>query len=329
MQNTKKKKPVDFVRERTFGDIIGAPFYFIVQEFKQFAPMLLRFAGPFVAVSFLALSLLANDIYTAAVNNVSSPSTTPVYAFILFLAFLLGALAVTTVTHSYISLYVKNGKGNFTREDVAEMLKKNVWKVFAAGFLTGLISFVGFLLFYIPGIYLSVALSFVFIALIYENKTVGESISRSFEIIRGSWWQTFALVLVFGMIIGAMSYVFIIPIYAVIISASITGNEISSGSTIFITLFVFLYFTAYLFFISMQQVMVAFQYFNLLAQKEGLHLKDKIAAIIKEQPEKEQSKPKEQKSEDINETKPESEKKDEEKNRFSDDDEYDRFKPKY
>ena len=118
-----------------------------------------------------------------------------------------GMLAVVIVTHGYISLYVSKGKGNFTKNDVGELLKKNLWKVFGAGILVYIMAVIGFLLFYIPGIYLAVATIFVFLIIIYENKSATESISRSFEIIKGKWWQTFGLILVFGLIIGSMSYI--------------------------------------------------------------------------------------------------------------------------
>lgn len=274
-----KKEIVQFLEERTFGDVIGAPFQFIMQEFKSFAGSLLKFAGPFVALAFLAVSLLANDIYSSVVMNSSVSGLTAVYGIILVLALMLGMLAVTVVTHSYITLYVEKGKGNFTKEDVGELLKKNIWKVFGAGILVNIMVVIGMILIYIPGIYLAIVFSFVFIIIIYEKADAGKSISRSFEVIKGRWWQTFGLIFVFGMIIGAASYVFIIPIYAVIIAAAIGGTQIGTGSVILLTLFVFLYFTAYLFFMSMQQIMIAFQYFSISAGKDGIRLKERIAAI--------------------------------------------------
>ncbi|NOZ34417.1 MAG: hypothetical protein GXO80_03855, partial [Chlorobi bacterium] len=186
--NKQKKEIVKFIRERTFGDLIGAPFEFIIQEFKTFAGTLLKYAGPFVAVTFLMVSLLANDIFNAAVLKTNTPTSTIIYAVILIFSLMFGMLAVVIVTHSYISLYVSKGKGNFTKDDVGELLKKNLWKVFGAGILVYIMVVIGFLLFYIPGIYLAVATIFIFLIIIYENKSATESISRSFEIIKGKWW---------------------------------------------------------------------------------------------------------------------------------------------
>jgi len=329
MNENKQKEIVNFIQERTFGDIIGGPFQFIIQEFKLFASTLLKYAGPFVALAFLGVSLLANNIYSSVVMKTNVSGSTVVYGIILVLSLMLGMLSIVVVTHSYISLYVENGKGNFTKEDVGILLKKNVFKVFGAGILTYIMVIIGALLLYLPGIYLGIALSFVFLIIIYEKATTGKAISRSFEVIKGKWWQTFGLILVFGMIIGMSSYVFIIPIYVVVIVAAVGGKQIGAGSVILITLFVFLYFTAYMFFMSMQQIMIAFQYFNISAGKDGVHLKDRIAAINPEETginsENEIKNEEEIKTDKTEEKQNLSEKNE---NRFLDNDDINSFKPK-
>ena len=318
-----KKEIVKFLEVRTFGDIIGVPFQFIIQEFKLFAGTLLKYAGPFIAVMFLVSALLADDIYNSVLMKTNTSDTITVYTIILILALMLGILSVVVVTHSYITLYVRKGKGNFTKDDVGELLKKKIWKVLGVGFIAYLLTGIGVLLFYIPGIYLGITLSFVFIIIIYEEKTVGQTISRSFQVIKGNWWKTFALILVFGMIIGAMSYVFIIPIYIIFIFAAFSGSQIGAGSVIVITLFAFLYFAAYMFFMAMQQIMIAFQYFNISAEKDGIHLKDRIAAINKEE-----EKTSENQKTDISEKDETTETKDNEQNRFLEEDDINRFRPK-
>ena len=324
MTEKKPKEIVNIIRERTFGDIIGAPFQFIIQEFKLFAGTLLKFAGPFVALVFLTVSLLANDIYSSTVSNTNLSETTTIYGILLLLSLILGMFSVLAVTHSYITLYVERGKGNFTKDDVGVLLKKTIWKIFGAGILTYVMVIIGVLLLYIPGIYLAIALTFVFLIIIYEKVSIGKAISRSFELIKGNWWKTFGLILVFGMIIGTTSYVFIIPIYVVFILAAVSGTQISIGSAVMVTLFVFLYFTAYMFFMSMQQIMIAFQYFNISVQKEGAHLKDRIAAISENEENPEFEK---EIIENNDEEKNEKEK-NAEKNRFIKDEDINRFKPK-
>lgn len=330
MQTQKKQKEiVDFVKERDFGELIGAPFYFIIQEFKPFARSLLRYAGPYVAIAILGMSLFSNHLYKSIDLNADLEPSTVLYLLIFGIFLMIGFLAAVVTTHSYISLYVREGKDNFTMDDVGRLFKQKVFKVFFAGMLVYLIVFVGILLFYIPGIYFAIALSFFSIVIVYENATIGESISRSFQVVKGYWWLTLGVILVFGMIIGFMSYVFIIPIYAIIIVAAIGGSSISGGSVIFIVVFVGLYFVAYLFLISLQQVLVGFLYFNILTKKEEPSLFDRIDAINDDKENVEDTgifKNVETKEEKDDEKKEEDRFSDnKEDNRFDDN----RFKPKY
>ena len=114
-----------------------------------------------------------------------------------------------------------------------------------------------------------------------------------------------------------------------------------------IVLAVALYFVAYMFFIAMQQILVAFQYFNIMSKKEGMGLLDRIDAINKDgEAEKtgddvnifeikkdttEQTPDKNEITEDKAETKDDTNRfsDDAEENRFKDKDDNDRFKPKY
>ena len=335
----KTKEIVNFTKERDFGELIGAPFYFIIQEFKPFARTLIRYAGPLVAIALLSMTLLSNSIYKAVDSNTEPSGTIVIYILILIFFLMLGFLAAVTATHSYISLYVRKGKDNFTIDEVGELVKRNVFKILFAGILVYIMVVVGFLLLYIPGIYLAVALSFFSIIIVYEDVSIGKSISRSFDVVKGHWWLTVGIILVFGMIIGFASYIFIIPVYVVIIAAAIGGTSIGPGSVIVIVLSVALYFVAYIFFISLQQVLIGFQYFNIRTKKEGLGLFERIDAINEEDEKEESSKDIQNDSliiEDVPEDEKEAKEKDEE-NRFSDNgnekrfDENDnnRFKPKY
>ncbi len=359
----KKKENVDFIKTRDFGDKLGAPIYFFIQEFKLLSLTILRFAGPWLAITILATSLISNSIYKASISNTEPNEVVILYGFLILLFLMIGFLVSIAATHSYISLYVKEGKGNFTIEDVGNLIKKKIFKIFFAGILISLIVVLGFLFFYIPGIYLAIAMSFFSIVIVYEDANIGESISRSFKIIKGHWWETFGLTFVFGLIVGFASYVFIIPIYVIFIVAAIGGKTIGAGSVIVLILFISLYFVAYMFFVSLKQTIIAVQYFSLITNKEGMGLKERIASINKEKEikkgaifeektetednwedllEKHKKKIAETKEKDYsNKTtkkikEKETKKEDgltnstgKEKNRFLDNNENDRFKPKY
>lgn len=330
-----KKEPIDFKKERSFSQLLESPFKFFIQEFKPLIKVFARFAGPWVAIALLAVTVLSSNIYQSSLSGGQLEDTSLIYVAIISFFLSLGFFAVVVATQSYITLYVRKGKDNFSQEDVGELIKKNVVKIFLAGLLTFVMVFVGFILLYLPGIYIAVATSFFAIAIVFEDASIGESIARSFKIIKGNWWFTFGLTLVFGMMVGTIMYIFIIPIYVVIFSSAIAGTTIGLGSVIVIIFSVILYFVGYVLYMGMLQMLFSFQYFNLVSKNEGLNLYERINAINKpgdknEVSEKEDSSGNEMtstKNEEINENENRfSDSK--EKNRF-DDNSNNRFKPKY
>jgi len=57
--------------------------------------------------------------------------------------------------------------------------------------LVGVITFVGFILFFIPGVIFSIWFSFAFFTLVVENKRGFAALAASREYVRGYWWPIF------------------------------------------------------------------------------------------------------------------------------------------
>lgn len=272
-------KNINFMEQRDFGELIGTPFYFLKQEFKLFSLILLKYAGPFLALSMLGLGLFATNTYSSSLSMYGGGDPHFGYLFLFFIFLMIGLLSVMLLSISYITMYVKAGKGNFSEKDVVTVAKSKVWPVIGVGFLVGIMAGIGILLFYLPGIYLGIALSFAFIAVIYENKSVGDSISRSFQIVKGKWWNTFALILVFGMIVSFTSYIFFIPAYIIAIF-SVVNNSFGMAKIIIIVVFGALYFAAYLYMTALQHILIGFQYFSIITEKEGGSLESEVDEIL-------------------------------------------------
>ncbi|MEA2041776.1 MAG: hypothetical protein U9N85_04410 [Bacteroidota bacterium] len=277
------EKFINFREQRDFGELIGTPFHFLKQEFKPFSLILLKYAGPFLALFMLGLGLFAQDAFNKTQITYGSQMPNFIYLIAFVVLFMLGFIAVMLLTNSYITMYVKAGKGNFSENDVLTIAKENFWPVIGAGILIGLMVGVGFLLFYLPGIYLAIATSFAFISIVYEGKGVGGSISRSFAVIRGKWWITFALIFIFGLIVSFTSYIFFIPGYIIGIFA-FANNSFDMGELLTVIVFAILYFTAYFYMTALQHLLIGFQYFNILTEKEGGTLEDEIDEIIQDEP---------------------------------------------
>jgi hypothetical protein len=70
------------------------------------------------------------------------------------------------------------------------------------GILMWLVLILGYILLIIPGIYLTVRLSFIYYAVIIENRSATDAFARSWSLTKGFWWQIFWAFFILGLVIG-------------------------------------------------------------------------------------------------------------------------------
>jgi len=367
VQTTSKKKYVNVLEERTFGDMIGVPFAFLFQEFKGIILSILKYAGPIFTFAILLGVLLLKDAFTnlPLQGSIYSQNEIGFSFIIIWIIFMLAIHTIVAVTYKYVSVYEKYGKGNFTIKDVGEGLFMIILKILGASIILGifsvlalvilsLIPFVGPFLYFIGIIYLSVNLSLFPFIIAHEKVNIGTAFSRSFSLIKGKWWFSFGLYILFFLIIYFSMYAAMIPMILVGVISPLAGLTSGGGTIIMIVLFIIILFFIYFLLIAAMNFLFSFQYFNLLARKEGANLSERISAIndnketegdifkVKENDnstgEEKQKENDETQKDIINEEdkiKPDDKwskllDNNQKKNRFEDDDdENDRFKPKY
>jgi len=76
-----------------------------------------------------------------------------------------------------------------------------------AQFITGILTAIGMLLFFIPGIIITIMFSLIIPAIIIEQKGAFESLGRSRRLVRNRWLKTFALLLILVIIIGVVTII--------------------------------------------------------------------------------------------------------------------------
>jgi hypothetical protein len=104
----------------------------------------------------------------------------------------------------------------------------------------------GFILLVVPGIYLSIRLSFVYYAVMIENRSTFDAFNRSWRLTQGHWWKIFwaFLVLFFAIFIPA----FIVLIIFTVIDpsgADIGGSLLSFLVSPFISVYYVLLFMSF------------------------------------------------------------------------------------
>lgn len=233
---------IEFKRERELGDILTDTFKFLRYNFKPLSKVMLKVVGPALLVMALALigyNILviggSKNIFTVLSSGGSMAEgygqfSLVVIGGVLFLALI--SIAFYAVFYAAINYSIQsyiNNQGEIIISEVAENVRKSWVNFFGLTFLSGVMVLFGILLCFIPGIYLYVPLSLVFSIAVFHNMSVGESISYSFKLVKGSWWITFLTLFVMGIIFYLASTIFQLPmiIYTLIKTFAIAKEGLS------------------------------------------------------------------------------------------------------
>jgi hypothetical protein len=206
----------EFYKEREFGEFISTPITFFVQEFKLIFKGLMLFVAPFILLEVIMTYYLKlgfkQDMMTILKMGTNYNYGEMMGSNLLFsLLALLQSAMLFTFLGVYVKLYILSGKGNFGINDIWEGIKKFYFRVFFGNFLALIMIVIGVILLLIPGIYIGVVMWILAPIIIFEDQSVGVSISRSFDVMKGNWWTTFGafivmyiMIIIIGAILGLM-----------------------------------------------------------------------------------------------------------------------------
>lgn len=273
---------INLHEKREFGDVISAIFMFLKQNLGRIFKILIIYVAPFALLygistsigSYKVLSSIGdgNDLDPFANFN----SAILLSYFFMFLSYTM----VYGVILEYMKLYQAEGP-QFNLARVGTELMKDIRKILWTSFIVGLLTVVGFIFFLIPGIFLGVCFSLVLSMRIFEDISLGDALGRSFKLIKNNWWWTFLILFIVGLIAGVLQMVFGIPvtIYQGISTLHMTQN---GGLELNQPLLILLYTIASLGTVMLQTLPIlgiAFQYFNLVEEKESANLLKELETI--------------------------------------------------
>jgi len=225
---------IEFKKERDLGAIITDTFAFIRQNWKSYFLTILKIVGPvlLMAIAVLVFYMLAmSDVFGiikrgdgGGFEGVISKLIPWVFSLMFVYVLLYSLLTVSSLF--FIKSYVDhNGKPDFY--EVKAEVYKNIWKFLGLGVLITVVTVFGAVFCYIPGIYLGTVLSLATSIMVFENKSIGDSFSHSFTLIKGQWWNTFGVLVVVWLLIMVLGQVFSIPalIYQFVKMGTMMGKE--------------------------------------------------------------------------------------------------------
>jgi hypothetical protein len=224
-----------FKKQRDLGTIISDTFKFIRQEYKTIFRLYLKHvgwllllvvaAGTYYQYTSLnsANSLLENGAEAFLLNTFQNTGLSVLLVFLTSIAY--SAMSLTAI-NSIIKSYVDN-RGEIKDEEVSLYIGRFFGQTLLSLFVVGILCFIGFLLCFLPGVYLAVPLSLIFSVIVFQEKSFSDAFSECFQLIKQNWWITFATVLVISILVSLVGGIFQLPV--VILSAVETFTSLEEG----------------------------------------------------------------------------------------------------
>jgi len=270
-----------FKKVRDFGGLLNVTFDYIKSNFKILFKSNLLISAPAILLAGVFLGIYQSSMFNFAVDYNLQQIGIP---FLLSMFFMMVAyLIIIVVTYSHLMVYKQSETGVFDIEDVWRITKQNFFMILLTGIGYTFIVGFGFLFLIIPGVYLSIALSLIFIVRLEEGLGFFEAVGRCTKLISGNWWFTFGLLFVVGIIQGFLMYALYIPTYVVMFFTAFAGYESgTSGLTRIVFIITSILTSLSVLFYAISTIAIAFQYYNLVERKEAPGLLQQIENINKE-----------------------------------------------
>lgn len=264
---------IEFKKIRDFGGILTVTFDFIRQNFKKLFLSQLFIAGP---------AIILYGIFTGINQfNLLEQRTDSILGFfgISYLILILTGHLIITTGYSFIDLYLDRDQNEFDINDIWNRVKNYFWSFLLTSIVTGILVILGTLLLIIPGIYLSVMLSIIYMIRMRENLSITDSISRCKTLIQGNWWFTFGLLIVLYLIYYLFSFVLSIPAWIIMAINFLHAVDGNSAFMSFLTIVVTIISSLSFIVLSVLIIGVAFHYFSLVESKEATGLFEKLDSL--------------------------------------------------
>lgn len=203
---------IEFKKERALGDIITDAFKFIRLEWKPFLTTILK-----ASAIPIILAVVGMLYYLYSFSDISSNSSANfggmfLSLLIMMVSYLLALVFINLSGMYYIKSYIDN-KGVVNNEEITKNTKEKFWSFTGFGILAMLIIIVSFMLCFFPAIYTGTVLSLGASILVFENESASSTIGKSFDFIKGYFWETLGVVFVVGLLVGVLGSVFQIPTF--------------------------------------------------------------------------------------------------------------------
>ncbi|UOR05747.1 hypothetical protein MUN82_01285 [Hymenobacter aerilatus] len=276
---------LDYRQERDFGQKINATFAFIQAQGRPLTRVLLYLVLPVALLSGIGMGIGQAGVFSLlgqGRRGLASGAFGSVSSGLAFMTGVGGALLtyllLTATLYEYVRLRMTlPADEEVTPALVWSQVRSSVWWILLSGIILTVLTGLGFVFLFFPGVYLAVALSLFFAVMIMERNGFSKNFSRCFELVSGHWWSTFGLLFIMWIIQSFAGFIFQIPTYLLMglkmAHIPIPGEEMLAIATqVFATIGQVLLYTP-------TMLAILFQYFNLVERKDGVGMRHLVDSI--------------------------------------------------
>ncbi|MCF4101838.1 hypothetical protein L1I30_09185 [Gillisia sp. M10.2A] len=203
---------IQFKRKRELGEIITVTFQFIRNNYKPLLKSIIKNVGPLFLIFIAAIAYYTSAIAGSPFKAMQDSAANFLIAMlVLFLALMLFYSAYYATILHYIKSYVENN-GVVQPQNIRTGVRQNFLKLILLYVITSVLTIAGFMFLVIPGIYIFVPLTLASTILIIENRSISESISYCFDLVKNHWWTTFGSLLVIYILVYVIGLIFQLPV---------------------------------------------------------------------------------------------------------------------
>jgi hypothetical protein len=186
----------------TVGQILSAAFDLYRQQATTLWTIVAVVVIPAQAVIVIVERLILSGGTSEAINGTiyTTDSTGLLAIIVIVVTFLSVIITIGALSKSLLDTYTGHASGwRHSLEFAADRVGPLSWLAIISGMLLA----IGYILFIIPGIFLTVAWIAAIPVVMFEGSSAFGSLRRSSELVKGRWWATFgALLLAIVGIVG-------------------------------------------------------------------------------------------------------------------------------
>ncbi|MFK7847260.1 MAG: hypothetical protein AB8G77_18340 [Rhodothermales bacterium] len=256
---------VDFRKVRDFGDVINVTFAFLRQNFIPLGKCLLYIVGPVALLGGISSIGYWDQLSLTATEGESLSSDFQAGLFgISYLMFLLLSMLSTvlaiTIVNAYMQRYQEKGGGSIELDEVWEHTKKQIGMMIgtsifsfvlyfgsfliillpmsialfntstAASIVAGILVFFAFIIWFIALFYSIAVISMLFPIRFHEKLGLIDTFNRSRYLIQQNFGNTFAVLMVSGILMMILGLFFNAPNYMLAFMGGLHAFGESDGS---------------------------------------------------------------------------------------------------